>query len=363
MDLHVSLPWELEEEILSRLPPQSLVRFRAVSKRWNSLLNNKSFINKHLSLSRPHFIFLTKSKIYSIDIIDQRVTLRELHSSCRDSNLQYRRITTCDELLFCKYPPFHSKMETALWSPCLRQANLIKLYSVGKEFNAFGLGYDNSGPQKVHKLLLYHPPQVAAIYECASHVLRYINAPYEVRMPEIDRRSHVSLYGNLYWIDYNLQTGEYFIQSFDFTREIFKPFCLLPLQDNHCLNELRLAVWKGDRFSLLKQKFLRRKIEIRVTKNKIDDKEEVVWINFMTLTTTNLPNLFHKKCGMYGVSYFIHDKTLFMCCGDDEYGHPCIYIVKGDMCNKIQIGYGKVGWFSHCAYVPNLTSVPLEFQI
>ncbi|WZZ28855.1 hypothetical protein YC2023_012256 [Brassica napus] len=65
MDLHVSsLPWELEEEILSRLPPESLVRFRAVSKRWNSLLNNKSFIKKHLSLSRPHFIFLTKSKIF-----------------------------------------------------------------------------------------------------------------------------------------------------------------------------------------------------------------------------------------------------------------------------------------------------------
>ncbi|CAN7074522.1 unnamed protein product [Brassica oleracea var. botrytis] len=214
--------------------------------------------------------------------------------------------------------------------------------------------------QRVHKLLLYHPPQVAAIYECASHVLRYINAPYEVHMPEIDRRSHVSLYGNLYWIDSNLQTSEYFIQSFDFTREIFKPFCLLPLQDNNCLNELRLAVWKGDRFSLLKQHFLKRKIEIRVTKNKIDDTEEVVWVNLMTLTATNLPILFHKK---YGVSYFIYDNTLFMCCSDDKDRHPCIYIVKGDVCKKIQIGYGKVDWFSHCAYVPNLISVPLEFQI
>ncbi|KAH0943469.1 hypothetical protein HID58_003106 [Brassica napus] len=69
---------------------------------------------------------------------------------------------------------------------------------------------------------------------------------------------------------------------------------------------------------------------------------------------------------MYGVSYFVYDKTLFMCCGDDEYGHPCIYIVKGDMCNKIQIGYGNLArsvCLLHCAYVPNLTSVPLEFQI
>ncbi|CAN7074524.1 unnamed protein product [Brassica oleracea var. botrytis] len=222
MDLHVSLPWELEEDILSRVPPQSLVRFRAVSKRWNSLFNNKSFINNHLFLSRPQFIFLTKSKMYSIDIIDQRINLRKLHSSCGDLNLQYRTITTWDDLLFCKYPPFYSKMETALRNPWLRQANLIKL-SVGKDFNVAGLGYDNNRPQKVHKLLLYFPPQEVAIYECASHVLRYINTPYEVLIPGIDRRSHVSLYGNLYWIASNLQTSQYVIQTFDFTREVFKP--------------------------------------------------------------------------------------------------------------------------------------------
>ncbi|KAG2317679.1 hypothetical protein Bca4012_068591 [Brassica carinata] len=358
--LHVSLPWELEEDILSRLPPRSLVRFRAVSKRWNSLFKDKSFINKQLSLSRPQFIFLTKSKIYSIDIIDQRINLRELHASFRDSNLQYRRITTCDELLFCKYPPFCSKMETALWNPWLRQANLIKL-SVGKEFSVFGLGYDNSGPQKAHKLLLYYPPLEVVIYECASQALRYIDTPYEVYLAQIDRRSHVSLYGVLYWIACNLQTCEYFIQCFDFTSEVFKPFCLLPSQDKSFLYELRLAVWKGDRFSLLKQCFSSRKIEIWVTKNKIDDvEEEVVWINLMTLTASNLPELFHKR---YGVSYFIYDKTLFMCCSDDEDKHPCIYIVKGDVCNKIQIGYGQVSWFSHCAYVPNMTSATSEFQI
>ncbi|KAL0857344.1 hypothetical protein Bca101_062498 [Brassica carinata] len=377
MDLHVSLPWELEEDILSRLPPQSLVRFRAVSKRWNSLFNEKSFINKHMSLSRPQFIFLTslfltKSKIYSIDIIDQRIKLRQLHSSCRDLNLQYgANITTYDDLLFNKYP-FYSKKETVLWNPWSRQVNLIKL-SVGKEFNVVSLGYENSGPQKVHKLLLYYPQtKEVAIYECASHVevviyecasqaLRYIDTPYEVYLAQIDRRSHVSLYGVLYWIACNLQTCEYFIQCFDFTSEVFKPFCLLPSQDKSFLYELRLAVWKGDRFSLLKQCFSSRKIEIWVTKNKIDDvEEEVVWINLMTLTASNLPELFHKR---YGVSYFIYDKTLFMCCSDDEDKHPCIYIVKGDVCNKIQIGYGQVSWFSHCAYVPNMTSATSEFQI
>ncbi|RID80315.1 hypothetical protein BRARA_A02986 [Brassica rapa] len=364
MVLHVMLPWELEEEILYRLPPKSLVRFRAVSKRWNSLFNNKSFINKHLSHSRPQFIFLTQSKIYSIDIIDQTIHLRELHSSCRELNSEYGTISTCDDLLFCKYP-FLWKKETALWNPCSRQLNLIKL-SVDRDFTVLGLGYDNSGPQKVHKILLYYPhPEEVAIYECASHVLRYINTLEEdMYICDMSNEAkgwpHVSLNGNLYWIAYNRQTCEYFIQSFNFSNEIFKPVCLLPpFEDDHSWNEHLLAVWKGDRFSLLQQCFLTRNIGIWVTKDKADDKKEVVWINLMTLTATNLPYLCNK---MYGVSYFIYDKTLFMCCGDGS-SQPCIHIVKGDRCNKIQIGYGEDGWFSHCAYVPNLNSVPLEFQI
>ncbi|WZY73400.1 hypothetical protein YC2023_005640 [Brassica napus] len=195
MDLHGSiLPWGLEEEILSRLPPESLVRFRAVSKRWNSLLNNKSFIKKHLSLSRPHFIFLTKSKICSIDIIDQTIDVRELHSSCsRGLNSVYGTIT-CDDLLFFVRGP---KVQSCR----LRIPILIT---------------DSSGPQKFHKILLYtgYDRQRVAVYECASHALRFIETPNNnMHISENAKRSHVSLNGNLYWIR---QTHEYLIQSFDF---------------------------------------------------------------------------------------------------------------------------------------------------
>lgn len=197
------------------------------------------------------------------------------------------------------------------------------------------------------------------IYECAFQTLRFIDTPDEdMPMSETAKSSHVSLNGNLYWIACNRQTREYFIQSFDFSSEIFKPVCLLPFQESSSCDEHVLAVFKGDRFSLLMQCYLTRKIEIWVTKRKIDDTEEVVWMNLMTLTATNLPKLFNK---LYGVSYFVYDNTLVMCCGDDESGKPCIYIVKGDTCNKIHIGADRITWFTHCAYVPNWTSVPLEF--
>ncbi|CAH8388687.1 unnamed protein product [Eruca vesicaria subsp. sativa] len=354
MDLHVMLPWELEEDILSRLPPKSLVQFRAVSKRWNSLISDKSFINKHLSLSRPQFIFQTLSKVYSIDIINQSIDLRELHTSCRHHikglfnghrrlNSEYLCITTCDDLLFCTYP-LCLKKDTVLWNPWLRHVNWIKL-SVDEKFNVVCLGYDSSGPQKIHKILLsmrYFFHHRVAIYECASHALRFIGThrPNDI-MPisVIDKRSHVSLYGNLYWIFYNRLTHECSIESFDFTREIFKSVCLLPIQDSHSCDERVLAVFKGGRLSFLKQCYLTRKIEIWVMKNEIYDKEEVVWIHLMTLTANNLPKLSDM---ILAVSYFIYDETLFMCCGDGR-SQPCIYVVKGDMCNKIQICSGELG--------------------
>ncbi|KAH0880548.1 hypothetical protein HID58_067942, partial [Brassica napus] len=304
------LPWELEEEILTRLPTKFLVRFRTVCKQWNSLFNDRSFIYNHLSLPRPQFILLTKYTIYSIDITDPTMKLLERHTS---------------------------------------RLGLISMEVV-----------DN-----VYKMLEYFRSPPEDQINCAFQTLRFIDTPDEdMPMSETTKSSHVSLNGNLYWIACNRQTREYFIQSSDFSSEIFKPVCLLSFQESPSCDEHVLAVFKGDRFSLLMQSYLTRKIEIWVTKRKIDDTEEMVWMKLMTLTATNLPKLFNK---LYGVSYFIYDKTLVMCCGDDESGKPCIYIVKGDTCNKIHIGAdlnslaSRITWFSHCAYVPNWTSVPLEF--
>lgn len=109
-------------------------------------------------------------------------------------------------------------------------------------------------------------------------------------------------------------------------------------------------------FSLLKQCYVTGTIDIWVTKKNIDG-EEVVWTNLMTFPRTNLPKLVNKICG---ISYFIFDKTLIICCGDGQLGAACIYILRGDMFKKIHIDSGIIR-FSHCVYLPNLISVPLEF--
>ncbi|KAL1202698.1 F-box protein [Cardamine amara subsp. amara] len=331
----VKLPWDLEEEILSRLPPRPLVQLRSVCKHWNALFNDKSFLNNHLARARPQFIFLTESKIYSIDInLGGTLEVRELPYDfpCQAMDLMHTTITSCDGFLFRDF----WKQGVAVWNPWLRQVGWIDYEDKG--FHFCGVGYDS--PDKDYKILGY--------LDC----LRRVSDTYH--WPTMEP---LSLNGNLYWVVHDLETHECFIRCFDFSSEIFKPFCLLPCQKNHSRDELVLAVFKGDRFSLLKQCYVTGKIEIWVTNKKIDG-EEVVWINFMTLPTSNLPKLVNKFCG---ISYFIFDKTLIMCCGDGQTGAPCIYIVREDMFKKIQIE-SRIVRFSHCVYLPNLVAVPLKFR-
>lgn len=153
------LPQELEENILSRLPPRSLVRFRAVCQRWNGLFNDKSFVNDHFSCSRPGFLFLGKPKNYSIDIInansiDPTIQLCELPFSampCQDIHYRCTTIKACDELLLCNNGYLNGY--SALWNPWLRQFKLIE--KNGTKFHCCGLGYEITGGRsnKVYKIL------------------------------------------------------------------------------------------------------------------------------------------------------------------------------------------------------------------
>ncbi|CAH2051465.1 unnamed protein product [Thlaspi arvense] len=253
--------------------------------------------------------------IYSIDIIKPNSNAPRLELREVPSDLIPHRALLCN--------------------PWLRQ---VKGIPKKHQFGFFGVGYDNSRPEKVYKMLGYYVGRQyhgAAIYESAPQALKCIDTPdKDWSSSETARRTNVCLNGNLYWVESN---PEYFIRSFDFSTENFKPFCPLPCQKIQDLDErFLLAVYKRDGFSLLKHCDATEEVEVWVTKNKIDKEEVVVWIKLMTLPTTNFPRLSNV---FYRVSYFIFDKTLFMCMDDYTSGAPSIYIVRGDMCKKIQQGF------------------------
>ncbi|CAA7054554.1 unnamed protein product [Microthlaspi erraticum] len=366
------LPSELEEEILIRVPPLSLARFRTVCKPWAMLLNDNRFINNHLALARacPQFIFATKSKIYSISINfddDPKTKVCKINleipglESYIDPNFYH-----CDGLLLSTW-----RNGAVVWNPWLRQSKWIE--SKVKISGLCGIGYDSSRSEKSYKIVGYshfwrndHSGVYGrvVIYGFATNTWKYIGPRYKVdfitKQPIL---YNVSLNGNLYWTDYNLDTGECFIRSLDCSKEIFKSFCILPCKKKDSSHSHALAGFNGDRFSLLEQCDSTRKIEIWVTKNKInieDDGEAVVWIKFMNVSRPNFPMLYNRRdigsCSSYLVDDSIYGKSFVACCRD-ETRQPCIYVVRGDLFKKIKLYY-VVDPFCHSVYIPSLIPIP-----
>ncbi|EOA28400.1 hypothetical protein CARUB_v10024606mg, partial [Capsella rubella] len=295
------LPSCLIGKILCRLPRKSLARFRAVSKTWNALWEDKNFLKKYLAHGRPQFIVWTNSQICSVGIID---------------------LTTTKGF--------------EVWSPWLRRKRLVENHV----FRFCGLGYDNSKAETTgYKIFGYDFSfdtsgqlyQNVAIYDCKSDAWNFItNAPCEQ----------------------DLVARQYNIRSFGFSKEMFKTFCHLPHSDQDFGYTQVLAVFRGDRFSLLRQSYMTRKIDIFVTKHKIDGNgEAVAWMCFMTVSIPEFPRLQHK-CLDPQPSYFVDNKKRLFVCTCDETGHACIYIVKEGVFWKIPVGSMVDLWPSDLTYIP-----------
>ncbi|KAF3537853.1 hypothetical protein F2Q69_00020141 [Brassica cretica] len=128
-------------------------------------------------------------------------------------------------------------------------------------------------------------------------------------------RSGVSLNGNLYWVGFNDNTDDplYHLLNFDFLKKQFcDVFCYLPCGRNHPLDALVLSVFKGDGFSLLRQCHVTKKIEIWVTKNKIniEDGNDVVWMNFMTFSIPDFVS--YIKCFTMMVKWTVTAWTVML---------------------------------------------------
>ncbi|CAA7051578.1 unnamed protein product [Microthlaspi erraticum] len=359
------LPSALVEEILLRSPKKSLAQFRAVSKPWNAIWEDKIFLNKYFARARPEFILRTNSQICSVAISldDDHVEVRDITSHIPFRIGMHSILVHCDGFLLSGM----WKKGFAVWNPWLSKKRFVENH----EFRFCGVGYDNTRPETGYKIFgvyfcaddatskLY--PKVA-IYECKTDAWRFIrfNAPSEEqdwRVPQLD--SIVSLNGNLYWISYH--SPEYSIRSFDFSEETFKTFCLLPASSEEDFGYTQvLGVFEGDRFSVLRQSYLTGKIEILVTKQNIERKA-VVWINLMTVSIPNLPRL-QQKCLACQPSYFVDNKKKLFVCTCDEAGNACIYIVERDVFKKIPIESVVDLWPSHLTYIPSFVPIPLNQQ-
>ncbi|KAG5402039.1 hypothetical protein IGI04_016646 [Brassica rapa subsp. trilocularis] len=109
------------------------------------------------------------------------------------------------------------------------------------------------------------------------------------------------------------------LTNFNFSKDIFSRFCDLPCGMSHLRDALVLRIFKGDRFSLLKQCNVTKNTEIWVTNNKVnvEDSRDVVWVNFIRLSIPSFLSLVPTNLYSQQPSYFIDDKRLVVCSCDE----------------------------------------------
>ncbi|XP_048138799.1 F-box/kelch-repeat protein At3g06240-like [Rhodamnia argentea] len=218
----IDLPQEILIHILAKLPVKSLVRFRCVSKSWDALVTDPSFVSLHLRhamASHDHSVVLLRH--YSLTERKERNTLyRDGESFLEHQELEFPLMTYdtyylagyCNGLLcFSDYIINH--LQVILWNPSLRKCvrlpiprfvdtDITHTYVLGFGFDSRRVDY------KVVRLIymlgrnwsVIVPPEVE-VYELKTNAWRGIQAAVPYVIPESSSQAFVN--GAIHWIGYN----------------------------------------------------------------------------------------------------------------------------------------------------------------
>lgn len=235
--MSVNLPFDLQEEILSRVVIKSLARFRAVCKEWNTLNVENMFMEKHYSgehhsIIRARCSTITSLKIkYNTPLVLQDLTLGNIRPN-RPDNIRVYKIGHCNGLLY-----YVVENQILVWNPLLKLTRWIKCDSEFYEVDdAYGLGYiRRSSSIYDYKLVRFRCPAnykgrstKVEVYEFTSEMWKTKDISFDwlLRIP----LASVSLKGTPYWIGLREDYITAFLQSFDFTKEKFQPLDQLPFK-------------------------------------------------------------------------------------------------------------------------------------
>ncbi|KAF2612477.1 hypothetical protein F2Q70_00007130 [Brassica cretica] len=323
------LPFDLVENILYKVPVESLVRFKSTCKQWCALLNDKRFIYKHLDLSREGLIRVHDRKSC------QFINLETLSLSSLQGPSYIYSMTHCDGLLLCEFKSDDKDRKFAVWNPFLSRVKWIKPSSSYSEYwDICGFGYDNVSRDnyKILRFCKMSGCEEVEIYDFKTQLWRSVDYSCAYYWcPSCDIA--VSMDGNMYWFSDRKNTDksipDFFIQCFDFSKEIFEETCCLPFVNRD--DDWLLSGSRGDSLSLLsKDKY--GKIQLWVTNNLTD--EIASWSKYFNVTPPFLTIIFH---GYFNTTFFIHKTNRIMLwCEEEDVQNKDIYV------NVYEIGEGVV---------------------
>ncbi|AES75691.1 putative F-box domain-containing protein [Medicago truncatula] len=164
------VPDELIAEILSFLNVKTIMQLKCVSKSWNSLINDSTFVQKHLKKSsqNPHIILTPPTLKYPISSVESFPVSRLLENpsitvfgdNFHDLNDTCQVIGSCNGLFCLIFHSLHRKYTKywfCLWNPATRtiseELGTFRCYNTSSETFKFGFGCDIS--TGTYKLVAY----------------------------------------------------------------------------------------------------------------------------------------------------------------------------------------------------------------
>ncbi|CAA7052709.1 unnamed protein product [Microthlaspi erraticum] len=366
---NILLPWELESEILVRVPATYLKHWRFLCKRWYALFKDPKFTKKNSSLVKAETRMVLKrdQSIYSFSFnisgihnrYDQFIEftgkLRNLKSL---EDVRIHEISYCEGLVLCTT----KDNRLIVWNPCTCQTSkwIIPTTRYTSMLSKNFLGYDNNNSEScVSYKILSKNTTVSKyeMYDFNSDTWRLLDVGTDHDKWCV-QSSGVFFKGNTYWLDYDNEDFN-FILRFDFTTERFERLSLPFVSDDYDDN-LALSVVGEEKLAVLCQLLDCEfgEMKIWVTNAVTDGSKDLSWsvlVDFGKLVKNNMTNV---------TSFLVDEENKkVMCCAadmDDEQ-RITIHVVGEGICKQV---YREVtqGSANDCpllvGYVPSLVHIP-----
>nr|XP_043625996.1 F-box/kelch-repeat protein At3g23880-like [Erigeron canadensis] len=241
------IPFEIQEQIMKRLPVKTLIQFKMVSKPWKSLIESSEFMaDYNLSQSGPNQLFIRYGKrseeLKYVSILDNNTfpQHRFVHSVPESFKLLIRkpRVVGSSHGLFCLYGEYPSELSGSypdgnsmliiIWNPSINKSIALDVavrYDLFTSLIGFGVHPDTLDPV-ILKINDFIPSfEVFRLSTGVWTILRS-NLPHESMEFTLD--GQVDVDGFMYWITW--YKGASLIVSFDMITEKFTevkfPKCL-----------------------------------------------------------------------------------------------------------------------------------------
>ncbi|KAJ0443376.1 putative F-box domain-containing protein [Helianthus annuus] len=124
-----NIPFELQVEIMKRLPVKSLIQFRTVSKAWKSMIDSSVFVADYRTQAKHIFLRyddITDLSLRYVSVVDDDTFPRNrvfLTPPRLVTEREYFRILGYSHGLFCFYPgsPVTRRGKALIWNPSVRK--------------------------------------------------------------------------------------------------------------------------------------------------------------------------------------------------------------------------------------------------